>query len=104
MTRAEWNEFKGDLTDADIRDLVNLIKKRFWIYLLLSLIPGVGLITAGCAVYCYNNYKWFSTMGNSTGNNIVRFILMLPGALIMPIIEVWLFSHISALGNKVLGL
>lgn len=106
MTPAEWKEFlaEANCTEADVKSMIAHLNKRFWMFMLLSLIPGVGIITAGCAVYCFNNANWWKSHGNTTGNNIVRFVIMLFGGIIPPIIEVWLFSKIDALGNKVLGL
>ena len=105
MTPAEWKAFldESEITEADVKMMIDHLNKRFRMFLLLSFIPLVNLVTAGCAVYCYNNLNWWKSKGDNTGNNLVRFIIMLLGGIIPPFVEVMLFARMEGLSNKVLG-
>ena len=100
MTLEEWIE---TVSDEERRALIAKTKKRFWIFLLISLIPYVNFFTMGFAVFCYNNLNFLKTCGRSTGNNGVRALMMLYGFIIPPIIVVTLCSKIEKLGAKILG-
>ena len=100
MTFEEWT---GGASDQEVREMIAQVRKSFWKWLLISLIPVVGQFTIGCAVFCYNNLSFLKSRGRSMGNNLVRLVMMLWGFLILPIIVVQACAKIESLGNKVLG-
>jgi len=100
MTLEEWIEV---VPDQERRELIAKTRKRFWIFLLISLIPYVNFITMGITIFCYNNLNFLKTRGRSTGNNGVRFLLMLYGFIIPPLIVFSLCNKIEKLGTKILG-
>lgn len=100
MTFYEWT---GGATEEEVEDMIKVVKKRYHIFLLISLIPIVNWVTMGLCIFCYNNLALLKSRGNSTGNGLWRLILMVYGFIIFPIIWVQLCAHITPLGNKVLG-
>lgn len=98
-----FEEWSGGASPAELIELKDRAKKRMVIYLLLSLIPFVNIVTVGLAIFCYNNISYIDTRGRSNGNDLLRFILMVWGFLIPPIIVVSICSGSDSLGNKVLG-
>ena len=80
VTLEEWIE---NVSDEERRALVAKTKKRFWIFLLISLIPYVNFFTMGFAVFCYNNLNFLKTRGRSTGNNGVRALMMFTDLLFL---------------------
>lgn len=96
-------EWTRGATEAEIQEMKAKVSKRFKIFLLISLIPIVNLITMGCAIFCYNNLSLLKTRGRSNGSDIFRFILMVWAAILPPIIVVQACAHIDSLGAKVLG-
>ena len=100
VTLEEWIE---TVSDEERRALMAKTRKRFWIFLLISLIPYVNFFTMGFAVFCYNNLNFLKTRGRSTGNNGVRALMMIYGFIIPPIIVVTLCNKIEKLGAKILG-
>ncbi|MBR2929966.1 MAG: hypothetical protein IKC32_01935 [Clostridia bacterium] len=100
MTFEEWT---GGASEQEVKALTKHTKKRYLMWLLISLIPVIGQVTVGCALFCYNNYAVLKSRGRSGGNSIWRFVLMLWGFFILPIIVVQLCARIESLGNKVLG-
>ena len=78
------------------------VKKRYRMFLLISIIPVVNWITMGCALYCYNNLCYLKSRGRYEGNNIFRFILMVYAYIIPPIIIVQLAARINSLGDRIL--
>lgn len=97
-----FEEWTGGASEEEIREWQKTISHRFWIYILLSLIPLVNVVTIGMAIFCYNNYKLLKSHGASNGSNIVRFILLLWGLIIVPIIVVQVLARSEKLGDKVL--
>ena len=100
MTLEEWIE---TVSDEERRALIAKTKKRFWIFLLISLIPYVNFFTMGFAIFCYNNLNFLKTRGRSTGSNGVRFLLMLYAFILPPLIGFTLCNKIEKLGTKILG-
>jgi uncharacterized membrane protein len=100
MTFDEWT---GGASEQEVREMTAQVKKSFWKWLLISLIPLIGQVTIGCAIFCYNNYSVLKSRGRSMGNNLVRLVMMLWGFFIIPIIVVQACAKIESLGNKVLG-
>lgn len=101
--KTSYNQYVSGATENDVQKALEITKKRFWIYILLSLIPVVHMVTIGMAIFCYNNIKYIKSHGRNQGSNIVRLILMLYGFIIVPIIVVQLAARIESLGNKILG-
>ena len=100
MTFEEWT---GGASESEVQALTAQTKKRYHFWLLISLIPIIGQITIGFAIFCYNNYSILKSRGNSTGNNNWRLLMMLWGLFIPPIIIVQACAKIEKLGNKILG-
>lgn len=97
---AEWC---GGATESEIAQMEASSRKSFWKWFLISLIPLVGFLTVGVAAFCYNTHSFIKTRGHSDGSNLVRFIFLLWGGIIIPIIEVQLLSKSDKTGYKVLG-
>ena len=100
MTFEEWT---GGMSEQEVVELTAKTKKRYFFWLLISLIPLVGQFTIGFAIFCYNNYAYLNSRGRSDGNGLWRLIMLIWGVFIIPIIEVQACSRIESLGNKVLG-
>ena len=100
MTFEEWT---GGASEEEVKALTAHTKKRYFLWLLISLIPFIGQFTIGCAIFCYNNYALLKSRGEDAGNNLWRLIMMLWGLFILPIIVVQACARIEKLGNKVLG-
>lgn len=98
-----FEEWTGGATEAQIRQMKESASKRYWILLLISLIPIVNTFTMGFCIFCYNNLSLIKSRGRSNGSDIWRFILLVYGLIIIPIIVVQLCAHIDSLGLKVLG-
>lgn len=107
MSRAQlgmsFEEWTGYASEEEIAAMKQTTKKRFTIFLLLSLIPLLNWITMGLAIFCYNNYSILKSRGRSNGSDLFRFILMLYAFFIPPILMVQLCVKIEALGHKVIG-
>lgn len=100
MTFEEWS---GGASAEELRDLQQRASKKFWFFLLLSIIPVLNWVTMGCAIFCYNNVSIIKSRGRSNGSNFIRLILMIWALFIPPIIVVQLCARIDALGTAVLG-
>ena len=100
MTFEEWT---GGASEQEVRELTKKTQKRFFFWLLISIIPVLGQFTIGFAIFCYNNYSLLKSRGQTTGNNNLRLLMMLWGLIILPIIVVQACAKIESLGNKVLG-
>ena len=98
-----WAEWSDGCTEEDIIAMQKKSSKSFWKWLAISLIPLVGFFTIGFAIFCYNTHAYVKSRGNSNGNNLVRFILMIWGLIIIPIIEVNVLAKNVKSGNKILG-
>ena len=96
----EWIKI---LSDSERRKLMAIVKKRFFIFLLISIIPVVNFVTMGMAIFCYNEWSWLRSRGRNTGSNLLRFVLMCWAYIIPPIIVVTLCSKIESLGSKIVG-
>lgn len=92
-----------DTTEAEVEELEKKTRKAFWKWLLISLIPVIGQFTIGLAIFCYNNLGYIESRGRNNGNNILRFIMMCWGLIIIPIVEVFVLSKADKLGSLVLG-
>lgn len=97
-----FDEWTGGLTEEELIEVVARVKKRYRMFLLISIIPVVNWITMGCALYCYNNLCYLKSRGRYEGNNIFRFILMVYAYIIPPIIIVQLAARINSLGDRIL--
>lgn len=98
-----FSEWRGGATEAELNEMKKVASKKFWIYLLISLIPIVNWVTMGMAIFCYNNVNYIKSRGRHTGSNLIRFILMSYAFLLPPIIVVNILSKADKAGNKVLG-
>ena len=99
-----FEEWTGGASEQEIKQMIETVRGRFWVFFLISLIPFVNFITMGCAIFCYNNLSLLKTRGRSQGNDLLRFILVLYGFIIPPIIVVQACAHITPLGSAVLGI
>ena len=99
-----FEEWTGGASEQEIRQMIATVRGRFWVFLLISLIPIVNFITMGCAIFCYNNLSILKSRGRSQGSDMLRFILVLYGCIIPPIIVVQACAHINSLGSSVLGI
>ena len=97
-------EWLQNAPDHERRALMKKIKKRFIIFLLISIIPLVNFITMGLAIFCYNTWSYVKSRGRNTGSGLVRLFLMLYAYILPPIIVVTLCSKIRSLGSKVTGM
>ena len=100
MTFEEWT---GGASEQEVRELTKKTQKRFFFWLLISIIPVLGQFTIGFAIFCYNNLSYIKTRGHSQGNVLVRWIMLLWGFIIIPILEVKLCTKWSGFANKILG-
>lgn len=98
-----FEEWSGGASFTELQELKAKATKKLIVFLLLSLIPFVNFVTVGCAIFCYNNISYINSRGADNGNNLIRFILLLYGFFIPPIIVVQVCTHNDALGAKVLG-
>ena len=101
----EWMGGEGSETATEemVEALEKVTRKSFWKWILISLIPGISIITMGFAIFCYNNLSYIKTRGRSQGNVLVRWIMLLWGFIIIPILEVKLCTKWSGFANKILG-
>lgn len=99
----DFYEWTGGASEEEVAALTAQTKKRYYMWLLISLIPLIGQFTIGLAIFCYNNYAILKSRGRNDGNGLWRLLMMLWGLIIIPIIEVQACARIEALGNKVLG-
>ena len=99
----EFDDWCDGASDEELDELEARARKSFWKWFLISLIPFVSFITVGCAIFCYNNLSYIKSIGRNQGSNIVRGILILWGAIILPLIVVNILAKADKLGNKVLG-
>ena len=96
----EWSDYASD---EELDALESAAKKSMWKWLLISLIPIVGIFIIGCAIFAYNNYHFIESRGESMGSDVVRGIMMLWGLFIIPLIVLKILSSSNKLGDKVLG-
>lgn len=100
LTFQEWT---GNATEAELKQMKDIVKKRYHLLLLISLIPLINVFTMGFCIFCYNNLNLLKTRGASMGSDLWRGILTIYGLLIFPILEVQLCAHVNSVGLKVLG-
>ena len=96
-------EWTGGASEEEIEALIQITKKSYMKWLLISLIPIINIFTMGNAIFCYNNLSYLKSRGRSNGNGLWRLILLVYGLFIPPLIGVQLCSRFEKLGNKVLG-
>lgn len=100
----EFEEWTGGASESEIVEMEKIVKKRFWIFLVLGIIPPLNFIFMGFAVFCYNNLSYIRSRGRNQGSDGLRFLMMLWGLIIIPVIEVQLCSKIEKLGTAILGI
>lgn len=101
--KISFEQWCNGASEAEIQELERITSKRFKKFILISLIPVVNFITMGCAIFCYNNLCYIRSRGRNNGSDIIRFIYALYALIIPPFIVVQACTHISSLGDKVLG-
>lgn len=99
----EFEEWTGGASESEIVKIEKIVKKRFSIFLVLGIIPLLNFIFMGFAIYCYNNLSYIRSRGRTIGNDGLRFLMMIWGLIIIPIIEVMLCSKIEKLGTLIRG-
>ena len=96
----EWSDYA---TDEELQVLQDAAKKQMWKWLLLSLIPILNFFLIGCAIFAFNNYHFIKSRGRTMGSDFLRFIMLLWGLFIIPILVMKILSKFDKLGDKVLG-
>lgn len=104
MKNFSFYEWSGGASEEEINSLIKKVRIRFWIFLVLGLIPYLNLIFMGLAIFCFNNLNILKTRGRSNGSDLLRVLMLLYGLFIFPIAEVWLCSKIRPLGTLVSGI
>lgn len=103
----EFDDWCGGASEEEVKELIKVTRKKFFMWLLISLIPGVSIFTMGFAIFCYNNLKILEARDlngtNGLFTNLFRLIMLIYGLFIIPIIEVQLCAKIDSLGTKILG-
>ena len=97
-------QFVQTASEEELQATIARVKKRFKLFGLLSLIPGLNIFLMGCTIFCYNNLSILKSRGAKNGSNFLRFLMLLWGFIIIPLIEIQLFAHITSLGAKVIDL
>ncbi len=103
MNSSEFYEWSGGASEEELDEMVETVKKRYHLFLLISLIPIVNWVTMGLCIFCYNNLAILKSRGRNTGNGLWRLILLVYGLIIFPLLIIQLCAKIDSLGNKVLG-
>lgn len=101
---AEFDEWIDYASEEDVEALEQHLKKRYYKWLLISLIPIVGFFTIGLALFTYNNYTFTRSRGHNKGSGIWRFVMIIWGLIIFSLAEVQLAVKFDKLGDKILGL
>lgn len=99
----DFEEWSGGASDEELEELKKQTKKRYHMFLLISIIPIVNWITMGMAIFCYNNYNIIKSRGYSSGNGIWRLILLIYSFIIIPLIVINICAKFPKAGNAVLG-
>lgn len=98
-----FNEWTGGANEQELKVMTSKLRKRFWLFLVLSLIPILNVFLMGCTVFCYNNLSYLKSRGRKMGSNLLRFFMLLYGLIIIPLIMVNIFAKSDKLGDKILG-
>lgn len=99
----EFETWSGGATESELNQMEKTVKKRFWIFFLLGIIPPLNFLFMGLAVFCYNNLSYIRSRGRNQGSDGLRFLMLLWGVLIIPVIEVQLCSKAEKLGTLICG-
>ncbi len=101
----EWMGGEGSetATEETVEALEQITRKSFWKWFLISLIPGISVFTIGFAIFCYNNLSYIKTRGRSQGSVLFRWLMLLWGFLIIPLLEVRICTKSQGFANKILG-
>lgn len=98
-----FSAWTGGANEQEIRVMTTKLRIRFWLFLGLSLIPFLNVLLMGCTIFCYNNLVYLKSRGRRTGSDILRFLMMLYGFIIVPLIMVKVFTKFDKLGRIVVG-
>ena len=103
VSSVEWIR---ELPEEECRELIAKTRKRFFIFLLISIIPIVNFVTMGCAIFCYNNWYLLKTRGRSTGyegSTFLRLFLVIYAYIVPLLMVLNLCVKNESIGSKVLG-
>ncbi len=103
MNEQEFYEWSGGASQEELDEMIETVKKRYHMFLLISLIPIVNWVTMGLCIFCYNNLSILKSHGRSTGIGLWRLILLIYGLFIFPLLVIQLCAKNDSLGTKVLG-
>lgn len=98
-----FSQWTGGANEQELRAMTTKLRIRFWVFLALSLIPGLNVLLMGCTIFSYNNLVYLKSRGRRTGSNLLRFLMLLYGFIIVPLIMVRVFVRFDKLGSKILG-
>lgn len=104
MTNFSFSEWTGGASEEEVKTMIKKVRIRFYIFLVLGLIPVLNFIFMGLAIFCYNNLSILKSRGRSNGSDFLRGLMILYGFIIFPIIEVQILSKVNKLGSLVLGI
>lgn len=104
LTNFSFSEWTEGASEEEVKAMIKKVRVRFYIFLLLGLIPFLNFVFMGLAVFCYNNLSVLKSRGRSDGSNLLRLLMILYGFIIFPIIEVQILSRIKKLSSLVLGI
>ena len=99
----EFIEWTDAADDEELEVMTELCRKSFIKWLLISFIPVASIFTAGVALFCYNNLCYLKSKGHYTGNVFIKILFYLWGLIIVPLIEMSVFTQNERLGNQILG-
>lgn len=98
-----FSEWTGGASEQELKVMTRKLRIRFWVFLGLSLIPFLNILLMGCTIFCYNNLVYLKSRGRRLGSNLLRFLMLLYGVIIVPLIMVRAFVKFDKLGSKILG-
>ena len=99
----EFIEWTDGADEEELEVMTYLAKRSFWKWFFISLVPFVNIFTAGIALFCYNNLCYLKSNGHYTGHMFIRFLFLLWGLFVVPLIEISIFTQNERLGNHILG-
>lgn len=119
----EFDSLYSGVSEEQIDQMVASLKERRKKYLIAwivgwliggtieAIFPAFGMgimmlflgIPCGCFVYCYNTICVLESRGHKKSGGIVSFLLLIPGAIFVPWIVLFVLGKLPKLGVKVLG-
>lgn len=97
-----FEEWTGGASESEIREMIKVLRKNYYKWLLISLIPIINIFTMGNAIFCYNNLNYMKSRGRTQGSVLWRWIMIIYGLILPPIIAVPILANSEKLSAKVL--